>query len=458
MGNNISADDAAARRRGLPWCLAQSVLNSVFAIWTFGGSVFLLFLDELGLPKGQIGLLLSLFPFCGLLALGFAPTATRWGRKRVFLATYGLRKVVLAGLLLLPWLLTQAGRGPAVACLFAIVSLFAVLRALAETAYYPWSQEFVPNDVRGKFSAWSTVLGMLASALALLGAGHVLSTGEGLNRFLWLIGLGCLVGLLGVGAMSNVPGGAPVREAAASGTHLANLRGALRDRSFTAYLGGLGAVTVGTAFLICFLPLYLKDRLGLTAGVIVQLDAVAMVGGALSSLAWGYLADRFGSRPVLMPAAALSLLLPLAWLLLPRQTPHLVAWCVALYFFYGMASIGVLIGAGRLLFNSVVPREKSTAYTAIYYAWMGITGGVGPLVAGGLLSLSRGWQMELGPVVLDGHSLLFALALGLLGLGWALYGRVRPDDIHTTRSVLKHVLGARPRVPAISPCASNGGH
>src|SRR5664279_3113347 len=74
--------------RGLPWQLAGNALNSVFAYLTVFGSVFLLFLHELGLPKAQIGMLLSLLPFAGLLALGFAPVATRLGRRRVFLACW----------------------------------------------------------------------------------------------------------------------------------------------------------------------------------------------------------------------------------------------------------------------------------------------------------------------------------------------------------------------------------
>ena len=77
------------KARALPWCLAHGGLTSIFALWTFGGSVFVLFLRELGLPMGQIGVLLSLFPFCGLIALGFAPLAARLGRKRTVVACYG---------------------------------------------------------------------------------------------------------------------------------------------------------------------------------------------------------------------------------------------------------------------------------------------------------------------------------------------------------------------------------
>ena len=96
--------------KALPWNLAHGMLNSIFAIWTFGGSVFILFLNELGLPKAQIGALLSLFPFCGLVALTFAPLAAHLGWKRVYIIGYSLRYITMAGLLApLPLLC----RGPA---------------------------------------------------------------------------------------------------------------------------------------------------------------------------------------------------------------------------------------------------------------------------------------------------------------------------------------------------------
>ncbi len=81
--NTIQPGDLE-KYRALPWSFAHVALNNFFYTWTFGGSVFLLFLSQLGLPKDQIGILLSLFPFAGLLAL----LPDRWwragGAKRCF--------------------------------------------------------------------------------------------------------------------------------------------------------------------------------------------------------------------------------------------------------------------------------------------------------------------------------------------------------------------------------------
>jgi len=420
--------------------MAHGFLNTFFALWTFGGTVFLLFLGELGLPKRQIGGLLSLFPFCGLLALGVAPVAARWGWKRTFLFGYGTRKGVMALLLLLPWVTRAGGRTTAVAFLVGVIVIFALLRALAETAYYPWVQEFVPSDVRGKVGGISTVLTAVASGLSLAVAGWVVGRGDGLNRFLVLIAGGCVLGLLGVACMARVPGGAPRTGTAGGNGHGDNLALALRDRNFVTYLAALGCTTVGTLSFSSFLPLYVKERLGVASGTVVTLDIAVMAGGALAGLVLGWAADRVGSRPVLMPAAGLAMLVPIGWLLLPRQTSRTVLGCGILYFVNGVAGSGVAIASGRLLYNRVIPARDSTAYTALYYAWMGVAGGLAPLLAGHLLSHCAGWQAALGPVTVDGHAVLFVGAFALLAAACWLYGRLQPDGRHTTRSVLSQML------------------
>ncbi len=434
-----------AKTRAMPWFLAHGMLNSVFSLWTFTGSVFVLFLNELGLAKGQIGCLLSLFPFCGLLALGFAPIIARLGRKRVFIFCYGLRNPVMALLLLLPWFVSNYGNRVAVLFLSAVVAIFAVLRALGESAYYPWMQEFIPNRVRGKLSAWSLLLCLVASGVALVVAGAVIDAGIGVGRYMALIGAGSILGFTSILVMTKVPGGAPIPRGAGTSTHGANMRVALSDRNFTAFLGGMAGQVIGVTMLVAFLPLYLHEEFGLASATVVRLDVVVMVGGVLASLGWGWLSDRIGSRPVLMPAIVLLLILPLGWLLLPRQLPHILVWPIVFYFIFGVALNGVIIASGRLFFNRVSPLEKSTAYMAIYYAWMGVTGGLAPLLAGGILSVATDWRLRMIGVTVDGYTLMFGTAFLFLLSGWFFYGRVQPDGSHTTRTAVRGLMNRMAR-------------
>ena len=425
--------------KALPWNLAHGMLTNIFFLWTFGGSVFVLFLNELGLPKGQIGTLLSLFPFAGLVALGFAPVAARLGRKRVFIACFTSRYFVIINLLFLPWILAHYGHTVGVTFLFIILATVAMLRALGETAYYPWTQEFIPNRIRGKYNAVFSALGTLSSGAALVIAGLVIGPGNDLSRYMLLLGVGSVLGLIGILAMLGIPGGGPARQPDAARAHFANMLSALRDANFVAFLGGMAGITLGSVLLTSFMPLYVKEQIGLASGTVVFLDTAAMVGGGLSSLAWGWIADRVGSRPILMPALALYLAIPVGWLLFPRQTPYALFLCAALYFILGVISTGASLGAGRLLFNGVVPQEKNTAYVAIYYAWMGLTGGVAPLLAGEVLSAFSSWHTRIGPFVTDGYSILFSLSLALLLFGWRQYRRVKPDDVYTTRAAWRLV-------------------
>ena len=400
--------------------------------------MFVLFLRELGLPAGQIGILLSLFPFCGLVALFFAPAAARLGRKRVFMACYGMRKLIMAMMLFLPWVVSRWGQGAAGLFVAGIITVFAVLRALAETAYYPWAQEFIPNRVRGKFSAWSSVLALLVSGCALAIAGAVLERGTGLDRYLLLIATGSVIGLIGVGLMAKVPGGMALSDDGSRVSYRTSMAAALRDRNFTRYLGAIACQTLGTTLLVSFLPLFLSEAVRLTAAQIMRLDLIAMAVGALASLGVGWFSDRVGSRPVLIPSAALLALVPLGWLLIANSLPAPAPY--VLFLLFGVANNGVIIGASRLLYNGVVPAAQNTAYMAIYYAWIGVAGGVAPLLGGAVLHMAAVGDRNPADGLAGGYSVLFGLALLFLGASYILYGRVRRDGIYSTRTVFRSFL------------------
>jgi MFS family permease len=435
--------------RALPWGLGHLALNSIFYTWTFGSSIFLLFLNELGLPKDRIGILLSFFPFTGVLALAAGPLVARWGRKRMFLLGYGIRKPIMALLLLLPWLQASLGRHAAMGFLFVVLFIFAILRAVAETAYFPWLQEFVPNRVRGKYGALNTITTLLFSSLALGIASRVIGTTPGLASFMGLIGVGAVIGIVGVALMGFVPGGAPIRASGPSQGHFAALIATLNDRNFLCTLGGLGSVMVGSVLLTSFLPLYAIEQIGLPSSTVVLLDMAAMLGGVMASLFWGVAADRVGSRPVLMPNLVLSLLIPFGWLLAPRQSPQASLICAILFFAYGAVANGIAISAGRLLYNAIIPPEKNTAYTAVYYAWSGVSGGLTPLLAGGLLTALASWQARIGSLHLDAYGLLFLFSAGLFACGLFFYHRVRPAGEGSTRALFRRLFGRARTRPAV---------
>lgn len=434
------SDSDRQKIRHLPWYYAHGALTNIFFLWTFGGTVFLLFLSELGLPKQHIGILLSFFPFSGLVALFFAPTAARVGWKKVFLAAFTSRYITISTLLFLPWVMARWGQTAGVMMVTVVMLAVALERALGETAFYPWMQVFIPNVVRGRASALAGLSTTIACGLALFVAGRVLAAGEGLDRFLWLLGVGTVIGLLGILCMVPVPAGEK-QPPPQNQSHLGSMLAALRDPALAAYLAGMGLVTLGSVFLTSFLPLYIKEELGLAAETIVTLDIVVMAGGAVSGLASGWAADRVGSRPVLVLSLCGLLVLPLVWFFLPGTVPQLLLWIGGLYLANGVFANAAYLAAMRLLFNRIVPAGNATPYTALYYAWMGLTGGMAPFLAGQILGIFSVPLTAVAGQPLTGYRILFLTAFLLLAGGLLAYRLTPQDGRFTTRGALGWLAG-----------------
>ncbi|MDO9464348.1 MAG: MFS transporter [bacterium] len=418
----------AEKIRLLPWSIAHNAANNVFAYFTVFGSVFILFLNELGLPKTQIGFLLSLFPFCGILALFIAPTIAHTGFKRTFIIFWGLRKLVIAFLLLAPWILSRFGIHVTFIYMAGILLVFAICRAIGETAYYPWFQEVVPDSIRGKYTAIDNIFITLTGSLAIAVASYVVGRSLGLSRFMILIGAGVVFGLIAVCFASFIPGGAPVRDTAAKTAHFKQMMNVLHDRNFLFYNGGIGAVTVVSVGLLSFVPLFMKEQVGLSSSNVVLLQIGTLFGGLLSGYLWGWSADRYGSKPIMLSGLHLMVLLPVCWLLMPRHSAWSSSLAMSIAFLGGAASIGLMIGSGRLLYVGVVPTQKKTEYMAVYYAWIGLVGGCSQLIAGRSLDYFKGMGGNFFNLTLDPYTPLFVVSFILLIVGALLIRQVRVDS------------------------------
>lgn len=411
--------------RGLPWSIAGDTGNTIFAQLVFFGSVFVLFLDELGLNKTQIGSLLSLIPFCGLIALLIAPTTARFGFKRTFVTFFGIRKVITAGLLLTPWVAATFGAGVAMVFVATITGGFALTKAVADTAAFPWVQEYIPDSVRGKYYATSNLFTTIAALLTVMTASFVIERIAGLAGFMLLIGVGVLFGFFSVFSYARVPGGAPRQTARAD---LRKMFLAVRDSNFVRYMVGVSLIIVGFVPLLSFLPLYMREEVGLSEGQVVLLTNGNLVGGLLAGYLWGWAADRYGSKPVMLSGLALRLLLPVLWFLMPRNDQWSLYAALSIALLHGFADMGWAIGSARLLFVSVVPAAQSMEYMALYYAWAGLITGSSQLLGGAVLDLAAGVQGRVGPFPIDRYSVLMAGAFVAGGVALFLFRNVRADN------------------------------
>lgn len=398
--------------RGLRWSIASNSANTVFVQYTFFGSIFVLFLNELGLSKGQIGFLLSLLPFTGLISIFIAPAVARFGYKRTYVTAWVGRTAVATFMLLTPWVANTYGLDVTLIFISFTVAAFSLVRSIGMTANMPWVQEYVPDTMRGKYTATNNIFASVVGFAAVSLGGFVLGRIAGLPGFVILISVGIVGGFASTWLASFIPGGAPIPNRPEQ-KRQRDLGTALRDSNYMRYLIGVALLTLATVPLGSFLPLYMGEQVGLLPGNIVLLQIGTLGGGLATSFAWGWAADRYGSKPVMLWGLLLRMTLPVLWMFMPKNSPVSLYVALGIALFQGLADMGWGIGSARMLYVSIVPNTKRSDYMALYTAWTGIAGGISQLVGGQLLQASQGFSGQFFFLTLNPYIPLFGLALVL---------------------------------------------
>ncbi len=432
------------KKRKLRWALTGDACNVVYFYLAFAGPIFLLFLDKLGLEKEQIGLILSAFPFCGLLALLSGPVSARLGFKRVFLVFWLLRKIILVAMIAAPWVLQRYGDEAVFAFVAGVIVLFAISRSIAESALSMWSSEYIPGTIRGRFTAIQSVVTQAVAAAASFAVSKWIGPDADLPRFQLLFAVAFFFGVANVALYSRVPGGAPLPARASGGGAWRETFAPLRDAAFRRFLIAGIVMTLGWTPMASFVPLYLKEQIGLEPGQIILLDTTVMIGSLLSSLFWGWATDRYGGKPVMVFNLAALALHPLAFLLLPRHSDLSHTLAMVQYFIIGLVLPGWSIGYFRYLFVKLIPEERKTSYVAMHTAVIGVVSGVCPIAAGFFLDRMQNLGASLGPLTLDPYSPLYLNCIVLVIVSTFIMARVPQDSTTGVRSFAAMLVQGSP--------------
>ncbi|MFT3894224.1 MAG: MFS transporter [Anaerolineales bacterium] len=413
------------KMRTIPWSLAYDLANTFFIQLSFFGSVFVLFLDELGLNELQIGILLSIMPFLSLLSLVLAKPAAKIGYRRTFLVSMMARTLFTAGLLLVPWLASQFDVDFIGRFVMLVILAFAISRAVTNTAYLPWQQEYIPQQMRGRYSGYSNVIINVAGLIAISVAGFLLNSPLGIGRYALLFGIGVGFSLLCIYLASHFPGGAPSRDKLSLFQIDNKTFAPLRDKRFLQYLVTLGLITLAMGPISSFLPIFMKNKVGLNLGSIAILQTGSLIGSLLSSYFWGWLADRYGSKPISLTGLLMTVILPVFWFVMPRGTYLSFPIALSIAFLQGIAGTGWNIGTDRLLFVTIASSEHRREYLAQFSAWTGLLSGTGAILGGVLLQRFSSTQWTVLTVSVDSYSLLFAIGFILLSCAILILASVR---------------------------------
>ena len=424
----------AQKIRRLPWLVAGDTLNIMFVLLTFSGSVFILYLDELGLNTGQIGLMLAFVPLLGVLAPIVSPISTRFGYKRIFVLMRAVRNIPIAFLLFTPVVLNRYGETSAFQWVAGCILLFALFRVIGETGSFSWRKDIVPDGIRGKFAAISSMTTTIASILVILLAGYVIDQGEGLTRFMVLIGIGVIFGVLSIFFFMRAPAESKLSHHPSRTNLWSGTKESLRNHGFLLFLLVLGLATVGTQMSISFVPLFMKEQVGLSEGIVVLLSIGTYIGALFTSYFWGWAADRYSSRPIMQVSLVLLILLPISWMFLPRHDPASAVLAMGIAFIMGIATLAWQISWTRYLYVNAVPEHNRTAYLAVYFAWLSLVIATGPLLAGRILEFTSVIEPHrIGLLHIDPYTPLFLISIFLFVATIVIVPRLKTEQNVTFR-------------------------
>lgn len=192
-----------------------------------------------------------------------------------------------------------------------------------------------------------------------------------------------------------------------------------------------------------FITLYMLAGLRMSLFHVLMLWTLSWAGGAVLSRRFGWLAESFGNRPVLILCTALKSTNMIALLLVPAE-PVIAFWILAPVFMLdALLNAGIAIANnGFLLKNS--PAENRTMYIAAGTALAGVVGGVTSVICGAVLIWTTSWQVSLGGAVFNHFHLLFAVSLVLRVVAALFAFRIHEPQSRSAGEVVMSLVGATP--------------
>ncbi len=192
-----------------------------------------------------------------------------------------------------------------------------------------------------------------------------------------------------------------------------------------------------------FISLYLLAHLKMGLFHVLMLWTLSWVGGAVMSRRLGWVAETFGSRPVLVLCTALKSSNMIALILVPAQVVVAFWILVPVFMLDALLNAGIAIASnGFLLKHS--PAENRTMYIAAGTAMAGMVGGVTSVTAGFILSATVSWELTLGSLVFNHFQLLFAASMILRWMTSVFALRIHEPESRATHEVVTLLVGATP--------------
>jgi len=399
--------------------------------FSFSGAIPVLFADALGLASSRIGLLVSFLSLASVLQILVARYVDRIGRKRLLISSS--LGVMLCGVPLI--LLPSVPEGLRWPVLVAGIGGFAILVQVGAAGWFPLLHDLVPAKQRGRFLGRQRSRWIAGATIFLLVSSLLLSRGADLRYFQLIFAGAIFCQFLQVLFFLKVP----ERKVFIQKHYPSPFIGVgdvFRNEEFRAILIYHIVFGFGTCLILVFLPLFLKESLGFGTGLsLAYAQMVPLLGGALSVSLWGYIVDRYGSRPVYVLGTVAFAAILLLWVFVSDELPFTFLLVPLLCLASGVFGWGLDVASLRRAM-SLVPEGKSSLYLAVFSNSIAFSAGVGAIVGGYALDFFRDVNLEGWFLQIDNFRLMFLIAFGIVLFALYRLRWFREEGVRPAREVL----------------------
>jgi HEAT repeat protein len=376
---------------------------------------------SMGVTEAQVAFLVGLSGLMGVWQLFSFHLGRRVGNKPRFVLAFGPIEITMAAIAILVVVLAPQYRyGAMAACLIAACLISHTINPITNN----WLSNVLPSNHRGPFIGRQMSITTVVSMIHLYLAGLWIDyRQESYQAFLVIFALGWLAGIAGYVVLGTTPY-PHVPTSPEDAQYARRLLTPLRSPAFRRLCLYLVARLMPLQMSSAFFGVYMINYLKIPYTTIAIYTNLSLLFMMIGYLAFGALAQRYGSKPIMQILGAPVILTVIAWALVTVDNASL--WLPIVFSVNGLAWSGIFVATSNLLFKIVPKGQENSAYFGVWMAVAAIASGVGPFV-GGLLRNTLPEATALGGHDFNSIQIVFLLS-GVLYAGALLFAAWLIED------------------------------
>ncbi|HMS54834.1 MAG TPA: MFS transporter [Fimbriimonadaceae bacterium] len=325
------------------------------------------------------------------------------------------------------------------------VGLAAASVLFVTPVYNDWLAEMVPSNSRGWFFSRRNAIATGVGATAGLLGAVILDAFRGAKMeatgFTVVFAIGfafAILSLIPYLKMHDLPRAEPIKQNLWDGIRA--MKTPFADKTFNKVLVFLVVTVMGQAFAGNLFGAFALETLDLPFTIIQLCAFTHAAGNLITARFWGFLADKYGNKPILILVGVGLTLTPLMWLFcVPGATTRNAVILLTFHVLVGAIWAGVALCQFNILLATAKPADRSN-YLGAALATQAITGGIAPLLGAELMSTLRGsMSAEMA------YKWVFAVTMIIRFVAIFMLAPVREEGALKVRRALKDLSKVSPK-------------